>query len=380
MSESGRGRGKCGVLGDPTWPRWRLVALGTAALALLLAVGLATTLGVSLAKTECGAPPLHAMASTTYRGTAPPGTSVTYVCPFPLVFPDNERNYTVTCSDDLQWSGSDLPACVRSGERHCALGDGLSLVTRDTGSAFEVDLLLRAPVPSSILADVSSEDQQGLCSYVNLTAATEGRERSRRGAFVPRSLMPKAEEHFRDEVVHTVRVTDDKVEPGEPYEVRVRGIGGTVAVSLLQDAYINSVIKSLEIEATPTTTTTPKTTVAASATSPPTTIAYETPKSTTPSVSTSPTATASATSPTMTESATAPLTTTVASGTTTSTMLSTTDTTQTTAFISSTPAPTPTTSTPSEPLPTSTILAFASSTPHSTIIKPSVTTYASTTT
>ncbi|XP_027235049.2 uncharacterized protein [Penaeus vannamei] len=325
MPESRQPRGKGGVLGDPTWPRWRLVALVAAVLALLLAVALATSLGVLLAPTaptECGAPPLHPLASTTYRGTAPPGTRVTYVCPFSLVFPDNQRNFTITCSDDLSWGEDDLPACVRSGERHCALGDGLSLVTRDSGSSLEVDLLLRAPVPSSILADVSSEDEQGLCSYANLTAAAGDPERSRRVALArtsgPRSLMLKAERHLRDEAVYTVKVTDANIDPGAPYEIRLRGIGETVAVSLLQDAYINSTIRSLEIETvTPTTTTPAKTTAAASATSTPT--ATPTPSSSLP------------------------------------------------------------TSAPSESLPTTTILAFASSSPHTTIAKPSVTTYASTT-
>ncbi|XP_037789557.1 G8 domain-containing protein DDB_G0286311-like [Penaeus monodon] len=351
MPENNKPRGKCGVLGDPAWPRWRLVALVAAVLALLLAVALATSLGVLLAKTECGAPPLHGLASTTYRGTAPPGTEVTYVCPFSLVFPNNERNHTIICTDDLRWSVSDLPACVRSGERHCTLGDGLSLVTRDSGSALEVDLLLRAPVPSSILADVPSEDQQGLCSYANQTTAGEDPERSRLGVLArssaPRFLMLKAEKHLRDEAVYTVTVTDANIDPGAPYEVRLRGIGDTVAVSLLQDTYISSTIRSLEIETiTPTATTPAKTTPSASATSTPTATANETPTSTVPSFATTTTS--------KTTAATSPVTTI----TTTSTFP---------------------TSTPSESLPTTTILAFASSTPHTTIAKPSVTTVASTT-
>ncbi|XP_047495025.1 uncharacterized protein LOC125043118 [Penaeus chinensis] len=342
MQENNKPRGKCGVLGDPAWPRWRLVALVAAVLALLLAVALATSLGVLLAKTECGAPPLHALASTTYRGTAPPGTEVTYVCPFSLVFPNNERNYNITCSDDLRWSVSALPACVRSGERHCTLGDGLSLVTRDSGSALEVDLLLRAPVPSSILADVSSEDPQGLCSYTNLTAAGGDPERSRRGVLArssaPRFLMNKAEKHLRDEADYKLSVTDANIDPGAPYEVRLRGIGDTVAVSLLQDTYISSTIRFLEIETiTPTAT-------------PTTAAANETPASTVPSSTTTTTL--------ETTAATPPVTTITASETTT---------------------PTLPTSTPSESLPTTTILAFASSTPHTTIVGPSVTTYASTT-
>ncbi|XP_071530421.1 uncharacterized protein [Panulirus ornatus] len=245
-------------LRDPTSEHWRFFAYAFGAASVLLLAGLATSLGVFLTKTECGAPPSLAQATTNYRGSAPPGSQVTYVCQHPLVFPDNSKTFSIRCNDNLRWDSTHVPSCGSRSERQCTVSEGdasLTLTTSNTLTSFEVQVTLRGPIPPSLVVDIPAGDET-MCSYTNMTRAS-----SASGAPPSRQWSGARDEvsfTSQEEEIHTVVVEDTTIDPRAPYEVRLRSVGAKVALSLLQGKYVKIFFASFSISST---TPSPRTTV-----------------------------------------------------------------------------------------------------------------------
>lgn len=248
----------------PSGVKWRKIAAFTSVLALLLAIGLSVTLGVFLTKTECGTPPNHAQATSNYLGRAKSGSEVTYVCPRPLVFPDNNITFTIQCTNDLEWDVTDIPPCGRDGEKICdnlsQIDDfDLNLAITDSLASLEIKLDLSGQIPSSFFVDVASTDRN-ICSYAN---AEESQQESNLFeetrllrsllSFVKDVLPGKNKE--QKETAYSFTLNDSIVDPGKPYEIRIRGSANVVALSLVQNDYLNITIHKLQVASSTLTET-----------------------------------------------------------------------------------------------------------------------------
>ncbi|KAK7069170.1 hypothetical protein SK128_004970 [Halocaridina rubra] len=244
---------------------WRMIAAISTILALLLAIGLSVALGIFLRKTECSPPPKHLLATTTYLGSAKSGSEVTYFCPRPLVFPNNEHTFPIQCQNRLKWNVTDIPPCGRDGEKHCngLINDenfDLSLVVKDDVTSFMVELRLEGQIPKSYLLDVDSEDETK-CSYGTDTYTTESFKAQRKHMTHKSPLIAMESlwaEHKNGDTLHqtpvyTVRVTDSVLDPGVPYEILIRGSGNFIALTLRQGAYLNITFQEIDL-ITPETT------------------------------------------------------------------------------------------------------------------------------
>ncbi|XP_045131224.1 uncharacterized protein LOC123516147 isoform X2 [Portunus trituberculatus] len=212
---------------------WKKAALFFGSVALLLLIGLATSLGIFLSKSECKPPPRRDNSTTTYLGSASPDTQVTYVCQVPLLFPDNSPTFTLTCTDDLLWLPRDVPSCGIYTSRTCHLPDlGLTLTGRPSTDGLEIEIQLQGAVPPSLQVDIPIYDDS-MCAYDQLeqepttTASPTGRAA---------------------DVV--VVVVFQSVDPWAPYHVCLRSIGTKLAVAVLQGDTTATILTSLHANTT----------------------------------------------------------------------------------------------------------------------------------
>ncbi|XP_066963917.1 uncharacterized protein [Macrobrachium rosenbergii] len=233
---------------SPSYNKWRRVAIASCIIALLLAVGLSTTLGIFLAKTECGTPPMHTLATTNYSGSAGVGLEVSYVCPSPYVFPDDKNTFVVSCNDNLQWDTEEIPPCVRQAQMACEdlvqeENFSLSANIEDKLSKLEVSFMLKGDVPSTFSVDLYSKEDR------RCIASGDNQQKLKLASFVPSRRFPSSflrkgpQEGSQD--VYTITVGDTKVNPVLPYEIRIRASGDVMAISFIQSGYNNITLFSL---------------------------------------------------------------------------------------------------------------------------------------
>lgn len=218
---------------------WRKVAFFFGATTIVFLACLATALGIFLTKNECAPPPRRDNSTTTYLGSASPGTQVTYVCEEPLLFPDNSPTFTINCTDDLRWEPRDVPSCGIYTSRVCRVPDvGLTLTGRPSTDDLKIEITLQGTLPPSLKVDIPTYDDS-VCTYDEL---------------VQESTKTASPTRAADGAV-TVVVAFQSVDPWAPYEVRLRGIGTKLAVTVLQGDTTAITLTSLAAN-----TTTPATT------------------------------------------------------------------------------------------------------------------------
>ncbi|XP_068230005.1 uncharacterized protein [Palaemon carinicauda] len=150
---------------SPLYEKWKIIAIVSGIIALLLAVGLSATLGIFLTKTECGSPPKHNLATTDYLGSAAAGSKVSYVCPSPYVFPDDNNTFVVSCSNNLEWDTDEIPPCARQAKKTCKdlaqeENFSLSAYIEDQVTRLEVKLMFTGDVPDTFMVDLDSKEDR----------------------------------------------------------------------------------------------------------------------------------------------------------------------------------------------------------------------------
>ncbi|XP_050727009.1 uncharacterized protein LOC127003976 [Eriocheir sinensis] len=241
-------RPRQGYIERDTTDRWKKASFVLAAAAILLLIGLATSLGVFLAKTECEPPSTLNNATTTFLGSAVPGTEVDYFCHAPLFFPGGSPSFTVTCNNDLQWS-PEVPLCGIYSSRQCTFPDqNLTLASSPANPAgLEVKLTLDGSSPPQTVQLDIPRYENDLCAYggtlQNTATFLSGRQRS------PALL---AATTLDNETAVVVVVVFESVDPTQLFEVRVRSVGFSLAVTVLQEAIIETIITSYPANSTTT--------------------------------------------------------------------------------------------------------------------------------
>ncbi|KAK4327513.1 hypothetical protein Pmani_002022 [Petrolisthes manimaculis] len=287
---------------------------------------------------ECVPPPHLANATTTYLGSASPGTQVSYVCQPPLVFPDNADIFTITCQENRLWRPTDIPSCAGHTLRLCSYpsqNTELTLATHSYPDSLVVEVTVPEPVPSTLLLDIPAQDDHTHCSYPQqlsnhnnynnhnnnynknnhnynpLNNKYNNHNNNYNKNNNPNNNYNKNNHNYKphnnsnynnknnhnnnynnndnsnsllswplmfwvgtydtlartgrgNTDTHTITVTDTHIKSREDYEVRIRGVGKHVAISLLQDDYVK--VELTNIDDNSTTTTTPTTTTTNSTT------------------------------------------------------------------------------------------------------------------
>ncbi|XP_064079144.1 uncharacterized protein LOC135196327 isoform X1 [Macrobrachium nipponense] len=233
---------------SPSYIKWRRVAIALCIITLLLAVGLSTAFGIFLAKTECGPPPMHNLATTNYLGSAGIGSKISYVCPSPYVFPNDENTFVVSCEDNLEWDTLEIPPCVRQAQMTCEdlVQDenfSLSANIEDKISKLVVSFLLKGDIPSTFSVDLYSKEDR------RCTANQDNQQKLKLTSFVssrrfPSNFLWKGPREASQDM-YTIMVGDTKVNPVLPYEIRIRASGDVMAISFIQSGYNNITLFSL---------------------------------------------------------------------------------------------------------------------------------------
>ncbi|XP_064079145.1 uncharacterized protein LOC135196327 isoform X2 [Macrobrachium nipponense] len=200
---------------SPSYIKWRRVAIALCIITLLLAVGLSTAFGIFLAKTECGPPPMHNLATTNYLGSAGIGSKISYV-----------RQAQMTCEDLVQDENFSLSANIE-----------------DKISKLVVSFLLKGDIPSTFSVDLYSKEDR------RCTANQDNQQKLKLTSFVssrrfPSNFLWKGPREASQDM-YTIMVGDTKVNPVLPYEIRIRASGDVMAISFIQSGYNNITLFSL---------------------------------------------------------------------------------------------------------------------------------------
>lgn len=220
-------RSRKGSMENEIMEPWKKASFVLGSVAILLLAGLIASLAIFLNKTECGPPISRDNSTTTYLGSASPGTKVTYVCQTPLLFPDNSPSFTLTCTNDLQWEPKDIPSCGIYDGRVCSLPNlGLTLTGRPYDNGLQIEITLAGQLPAYMQVDIPTYDD-ALCDY----------EEAAQESIASPTVRPKLPARLitpREDFSEMVVVFFESADPWAPYEVRLRSIGTRLAVTVLQ--------------------------------------------------------------------------------------------------------------------------------------------------
>ncbi|XP_076053478.1 uncharacterized protein LOC143032488 isoform X2 [Oratosquilla oratoria] len=230
---------------------WRTLALILGTLAAMMALVLALTLGIlltSLNERGCGEPPTATQAFWNFTGKSEVGTKVALICPAPLIFPDNSSRISTTCTKNLRWTPPQWSTCVRKLEQWCELETRGSLphlrVTvhlLDRGTDLSVKVILRGKLTSLMHLDLDTSDMTN-CHYGHQDINPQEVFASG-GPLMTTKLAAAAVSS-----VHFLQIQDSVIDPALPYEVRLRGVGSTVSLGLVQGSHINVTIFHIQEE------------------------------------------------------------------------------------------------------------------------------------